>query len=67
MPRESFLLDRPFHCPLCQQKVARLYPVTHYDHRMRRWRPVNACLACCGLREKDGPTFDLRQHRPIQR
>lgn len=60
-------LARPYLCPVCHRKVRQLYPLTHYDHKARHWRPVNACLACCGPSGEDGPIIAPQLHRAIQR
>jgi hypothetical protein len=65
----NILLDRPFHCPICSQRVRQLYPLTHYDDKKRRWVNVNACLACCGPAGNDDQIAwpNLLRHRPIER
>jgi hypothetical protein len=62
------LLDRPYLCPLCHRKVRQLYPLVHYDAKLGHWRPVNACLACCGPSEQEDSTVaGPFRHKAIER
>lgn len=64
----TILLDRPHRCPVCQQKVRQLYPLTRRDPKSGKWVNGKACLVCCGP-VADEPTTIGSQFaaRPLQR
>lgn len=40
-------------CEVCHQPARQLYPLTRYDPTVRRFRPVKACVGCCGPARDD--------------
>ena len=59
----SFLAVGDEICGLCGDKVSRLYPLTHYDPLLRRWKPVRVGRCCLGSWDNYGLGYsglDLR-------
>lgn len=50
-------------CEVCGETVRQLYPVTHYDGK--HFRPVKACITCCGpARDDDRTSWRLNVDLP---
>lgn len=41
-------------CGLCGNRARQLYPLTHYDHKLHRWRPVRVGRCCLGAWDSYG-------------
>jgi hypothetical protein len=50
-------------CQVCGDKVRQLYPLTHYDPKIRRWKPMRVGRCCLGSWDNYGLGYsglDLR-------
>jgi hypothetical protein len=59
----SFLTTGDEICGLCGDKVRQLYPLTHYDPKIRRWRPVRVGRCCLGEWNEYGLGYQRHQVR----
>ena len=54
-------------CGLCGDRVRQLYPLTHYDHKLHRWKPVRVGRCCLGAWDEYGLGYQGRQTGLIAR